>query len=234
VRFVSGAEAARHYETEPYRDLHGVWPRFLLHDAVANRYWSRLEVDFPEFQFLLVEGDRVLGEGNCVPVRGMPLQWRDAILNAWEGDGEPDRLCALAILVSPEVQGTGLSSRLLAHMRGLAVPFGTLVAPVRPTAKTHRPRMPIEEYVALRREDGAHADPWLRTHERAGGTILGTAEEAMLIEGSHADWQEWTGLELPEEGDALVPGALVPVRFEGGRGVYREPCVWVEHRISQP
>jgi len=232
VRFVSGAEAATYYETQSYRELHGVWPEFVLHDAVSNRYWGRLEVDFPEFQFLLVDGDRVLAEGNCVPVRGMPLQWRDAIVNAWEGDGEPDRVCALAILVTRAAQGTGLSSRMLAHMRGLAAAFGLLVAPVRPTAKTHHPHMAIDEYATLRREDGTHADPWLRTHERAGGTILGPADEAMLIEGSHAEWQEWTGLELPRDGEAIVPGALVPVRFDGGRGVYREPCVWVEHRIA--
>jgi hypothetical protein len=37
---------------------------------------------------------------------------------------------------------------------------------------------------------------------------------------------------MPRDGEALVPGALVPVRFENGHGVYREPCVWVEHRVE--
>jgi GNAT superfamily N-acetyltransferase len=229
VRFVSGDEAAAFRERHAW---HGIWPEFLLHDAVSNRYWGRLEVDFPDFQFLLVDGERVLGEGNCVPVRGMPLAWRDAILNAWEGDGEPDRVCALAIIVSPDLRGSGLSGRLLAHMRELAAPFGTLVAPVRPTQKADRPLMPLDEYVQLRREDGSHVDPWIRTHERLGGVILGPAEDAMLIEGSHEEWQAWTGLDLPRNGAATVPGALVPVQFADGHGVYREPCVWIEHRLA--
>lgn len=228
MRFVSGAEAKPYYETVSWR---GVWPEFLMHDAIANRYWGRLEVDFPDFQFLLVDGDRIVAEGNCVPVCGMPAQWRDAILDAFEGGGVADRVCALAIVISRDAQGSGLSSRMLAHMREVAARFGTLVAPVRPTKKSEHPHMPIDEYAALRREDGTHVDPWLRTHERAGGTILGTAEGAMLIEGTREEWQEWTGLELPEDGEAIVPEALVPVRFERGHGVYREPCVWVEHRI---
>jgi hypothetical protein len=92
--------------------------------------------------------------------------------------------------------------------------------------------MPIAEYAALRRDDGTHADPWIRTHERAGGRILGTADEAMLIEGSVDEWRAWTGLDFPADGEALVPEALVPVRFENGRGTYREPCVWLEHRVE--
>ena len=35
----------------------------------------------------------------------------------------------------------------------------------------------------------------------------------------------------PEEGDYVVPGALVPVRFEGGRGTYVEPNVWMRHPL---
>lgn len=225
MRFADGREV-------PSAALGYVWPEFLRHDSVSNRYWNRLYTEFPDFQFVFVDRDRVLCQGNCVPVHGMPAQWRDAFPNAFEGDGEPDRVCALAIIVAPEHQGTGLSSRMLAHMREIAAPLGTLVAPVRPTWKARHPHMPIEEYAELRREDGTHVDPWIRTHERAGGTILGTAEEAMLIEGTRDEWEGWTGLELPDDGEAIVPDALVPVRFENGRGVYREPCVWIEHRIS--
>ena len=118
---------------------------------------------------------------------------------------------------------------MLGHMREFAPPFGRLVAPVRPTLKERHPEVPIEEYAGWRREDGSHFDPWIRTHERAGGEIVGTAEEAMLIEAPRTNWEEWTGLELPEEGVAEVPGALVPVVFGQGHGVYREPCVWLRH-----
>ena len=147
----------------------------------------------------------------------------------FERGGEPDRLCALAIVVTPARRGGGLSSVMLEHMRELAAPFGELVAPVRPTLKCDHEHVSIEEYARWRRDDGSHHDPWIRAHERAGGVITGTAEEAMLIEGPRSRWEEWTGLELPDDGDVLVPGGLVPVRFEAGHGVYREPCVWLRH-----
>jgi GNAT superfamily N-acetyltransferase len=230
VRFVHYPEAKALEDAAGYDELLGVWPEFLLHDAISNRYWSRLYTDYAEYQFLGLEGDRVVAEGNCVPVRGRPASWREAIRDAFEGSGEPDRVCALAIIVAPGRRGAGLSSVMLTHMRETAAHLGLLVAPVRPTLKEQHPLVSAGEYAEWRREDGTHFDPWLRTHERLGGRILGPAEEAMLIEGSREDWQGWTGLELSGDGDHVVPGALAPVRFAGGRGVYREPCVWVEHR----
>jgi GNAT superfamily N-acetyltransferase len=211
--------------------LVGIWPEFLLHDAVSNLYWDRLYVDYADFQFVLLDGDEVVGEGNSLPVAAQPAQWRDAFLAAFERGGEPDRLCALAIIVAPTSRGRGLSSVMLEHMRGLAAPFGKLVAPVRPTWKERYPLLPMEEYVRWRRDDGTHFDPWIRAHERLGGEITGTAEEAMLIEGPREAWEGWTGLSFPGDGEYVVPGALVPVRFEGGHGVYCEPCVWVEHLV---
>lgn len=56
-----------------------------------------------------------------------------------------------------------------------------------------------------------------------------TAEAAMLIEGSREEWEGWTEMAFPADGTYVVPGALVPVTFTDGHGVYREPCVWVEH-----
>jgi hypothetical protein len=37
---------------------------------------------------------------------------------------------------------------------------------------------------------------------------------------------------FPADGDYTVPGALVPVRFADGRGVYVEPNVWFRHRAG--
>ncbi len=228
MRIVAGAEAAPYLE----RRIVGAWPEFLLHDAVSDRYWDRLYDDYADFQFVLVDGDEVVAEGNSIPVRGQPAQWRDAFLAAFERGGEPDRVCALAVIVASERRGRGLSRVMLEHMRGLAAPFGRLVAPVRPTSKERYPLIPIGEYVRWRRDDGTHVDPWVRTHERLGGEVTGTAEAAMLIEGTRETWEGWTGLSFPGDGEYVVPGALVPVRFEGGYGVYREPCVWVEHVVT--
>ena len=54
----------------------------------------------------------------------------------------------------------------------------------------------------------------------------------MRIEGSVDDWESWTGIAFPGDGDFVVPGALVPVRVEGGRGLYVEPNVWVRHGLA--
>src|SRR5205823_121519 len=132
------------------RRLEGIWPDFLLHDAISNRYWNRLYTDFADFQFALVERNEVLAEANSLPVAGQRAEWRDAFVAAFERGGDPDRLCALAIVVSPQHRARGLSSTMLEHMRGLAAPFGRLVAPVRPTLKERYPLIPIETYVGWR------------------------------------------------------------------------------------
>jgi hypothetical protein len=117
---------------------------------------------------MLLDGDELIGEANCIPVSGMPEQWRDAFLAAFERGGEPDRVCAIAIMVPLSRRGRGLSSVLLEHMRGLAAPFGELVAPVRPTLKERHPEVSIEEY-AGRAARGRIALRPLDPHARARG-----------------------------------------------------------------
>ena len=101
----------------------------------------------------------------------------------------------------------------------------TLIAPVRPSLKHRYPLTPIDRYLAWRRQDGPHLDPWLRTHERLGGVIVGIAPESVTVTGSVAEWEEWTEIALPESGAYVVPGALVPVEIDRERndGVYVEP-----------
>jgi hypothetical protein len=105
-----------------------------------------------------------------------------------------------------------------------------MIAPVRPTWKERYPLIPIQRYAAWRRSDGLPYDPWLRTHERLGGEILASAPRSMTIVGTRAEWEEWTTMTFPDDGDYVVPGALVPVHFKNDRGLYVEPNVWVRHR----
>jgi GNAT superfamily N-acetyltransferase len=211
---------------ESFARLRDAWPRFLLHDAVSNEHWHRLFDEFAEFQFCAVEDGEVVAEGCSIPVAGLPAGWRDAFLS----EGEPDRLCALQVLVDRRRQGEGLSRPMLEHMRGLAAARGwELWAPVRPTRKSAYPLIPIERYATWRRDDGELFDPWLRTHERLGATVHSVAHGAMRIEGSRADWEDWTGMTFPEPGSYVVPGALVPVEFDADGGLYVEPNVWMRH-----
>jgi GNAT superfamily N-acetyltransferase len=217
--------------SEAFSQLRRAWPEIVFHDVVSNEYWSRLYDERPDFQFALVEDGRVVAEGNSLPVNGLPRGWRDAFPSGF-GDKEPDRLCALAILIDPDRQGGGLSHVMLEHMRGLAAERGwDLVAPVRPTLKHRYPLTPIERYVEWRREDGLLFDPWLRAHERLGAELVGVAPDSLIAEGTVAELEEWCGLAFPESGSYVVEGALVPVEIdrEANRGRYSEPNVWMRH-----
>jgi hypothetical protein len=111
-----------------------------------------------------------------------------------------------------------------------------LVAPVRPTWKHKYPLIPIERYIGWQRDDGTPFDPWIRVHKLVGGEILRSAPAAMRVTGSVADWEEWTGMGLPDSGSYVIPDALVPVAIDRERdiGVYVEPACWVRHRLPTP
>ena len=223
--------------THAERDLRGtigdLWPEFMTHDPIANAFWPRLYEVFPDFQFWVVDEKATIGYACTVPVHwdGLPeprgVDW--ALSNGQSG--EPTTLSAVVAALVPEYRGKGISSVLLRRMAGLATAHGLdcMIAPVRPTWKERYPLTPTESYIKWRREDGFHYDPWLRAHERVGADILDPAPRSMTITGSRAEWEDWTDLQFPEDGDYIVPGALVPVQFADGVGTYVEPNVWMRH-----
>ena len=89
----------------------------------------------------------------------------------------------------------------------------------------------MERYVRWTREDGLPWDPWIRLHARLGAELVEVCPESMRVTGTVDEWEGWTGLTFPDDGDYVVPGALVPVRFDAGTGVYVEPNVWVRHAL---
>ena len=222
-------------------EIEDTFAPFLGHGEVALRHWHRLRQELPELQLVLwdEERDAVVGHGRTMPARaaeGLP-GGIDDMLETWFGGGErpePDVLSALVAVVDRERRGEGLSSLLIGAMRDLARQqgFPALVAPVRPTWKDRYPLIPMERYVSWQRDDGLPFDPWLRLHARLGAKPLEVCPESMRVEGSSDEWEEWTGIAFPDDGDYVVPGALVPVRFEGGRGVYVEPNVWMRHPVA--
>jgi GNAT superfamily N-acetyltransferase len=238
ARVVTAAEEQlRHHPT--FREIHGVWPEFLLHDRVINEHWNDLYTRCPEFQFCLYDAaaERVLAEGNTVPVvwdGAAEPGGVDWAIPQVRSDAAPTTLCALQAVVRRDAQGHGLSRLMVETMRTLARERGLdcLIAPVRPPLKASYPLTPIDRFVEWRRDDGLLLDPWLRTHERLGAELLGVAPESMRIEGAVPEWERWTGLAFPDDGDYVVAGALVPVRFANGRGVYVEPNVWMRHSVE--
>jgi hypothetical protein len=142
-------------------------------------------------------------------------------------------LCALAIAVLPERRGEQLSNRMIEAMRDAARTHALreLIAPVRPTLKERYPLTPIERFVEWRGPDGAHFDPWIRTHERVGGEIMALAPQSMVIEAPVSDWAEWIDLPLPGDGTYVVDGMLAPLQVRGGVGRHVEPNVSMRHSV---
>ncbi len=221
-----------------------VWPEYNLHGDVLNRWWSSLDVDLPEFQFVLYDeaSDEVVAEGNSGPMSwdgrddALPDGIDSAIEQIFEsapaGPGV-NTLCALAAAVPREGRARGLAEQLLNAMRMIAERHGLtyLVAPVRPSWKERYPLTSIETYIQWRREDGHLLDPWMRVHERLGARVSRPLPTSMRITGSVSDWEGWTGLAFPESGDYVFPGGLALVHIDRflDRGSYWEPNVWMVH-----
>ncbi len=221
------------------------WPVWLS-TAAFRAYWSELyQPSLARHQTIAVDGDgRVVGLANSVPFflpPGAPLPdtgW-DAVLE-WGVTGAragtaPNTLSALSVAIDPGHRGTGLAARLLEAMKPPARAAGVtrMVAPVRPTLKASYPLQDFTTYCGWRREDGTPFDPWLRTHEALGATVIGPATASQTITGTLEQWQRWTGLRFPASGLYAIPGALAPLEIDlaADRGVCLEPNLWMEHPL---
>jgi len=220
------------------------WPEFMRHDPIGGLFYGNVVDRFAEH--VLVAQDEtgavvaqafsvpfVLG-GSDLPVNGWDGVIRNGLLTSVHGE-EPDALSAVEIVVRTDLQGCGLSGRLLAAMRANAARhgFAELVAPVRPNRKTDV-HEPMSAYAFRTRDDGLPVDPWLRVHVRAGGVIDRIAPRSMVVPGTLEEWREWTGLPFDTTGPVEVPKALAPVwcDVEHGTATYVEPNVWVRHRTG--
>jgi GNAT superfamily N-acetyltransferase len=214
------------------------FPEFINHNE-PGRNWGRLYTDFPAFQVALVDGDELLAEAHAIPVpwdgtvADLPSGWDEGFEAGMTSGLQATALMAIAISVAPQQQGRQLSSRMIrtfvdnARSAGLS----SVIAPVRPTWKERYPLIPIESYMEWRRADGSHFDPWLRIHERVGGEILAAAPRSMVITAPASDWQEWTGLPFPADGEYVFHGGLATLVVENGVGTHVEPNIWVLHRV---
>ena len=221
-------------------EVDDVFPEFLYHGDVTNLYWHRLSEDLPELQLVLYdeECDALVGRGHTIPARvadGLP-GGVDDMLERHFGSGRrqsSDVLSALLAIVDPSRQGQGLSAPIIEGMRGVAAAAGfrELIAPVRPTWKERYSLTPLERYAHWTRDDGLPFDPWIRLHVRLGAELAEVCPESMRVSGTVEEWEEWTEMHFPEDGDYVVPGALVPVTFAAGVGVYTEPNVWMRHAV---
>ena len=218
-----------------------VLPEYNNHGDVLNRYWGRLTDERPEFQFhLLSDEGEILARARSIPVawdgsiEGLPAGIDGAIARGFE-ERSADVLCALVIMVPPALQRRGLSADAVRAMGSLARRHGLdgVIAPVRPSWKERYPLVPIERYARWRRGDHLLFDPWMRVHERLGATILRPEGRSLRITGTVAEWEQWTGIAYPENGDYWFPRGLATLTIDrdADRGRYWEPNVWMRHAL---
>jgi hypothetical protein len=240
---VTAAERPDLWERARRDDLFDdVWPEYNMHGNNTPAYFGALFPRYPEFQALYLDrrSDRIIARG-----RTIPFHWDgtlddlppgiDALgIRAIHEDSPPTALSALAAEIDKTYQGSGLSGLVISTMASLAEAHGlrTLVAPVRPSWKDRYPITPIDRYAAWRRPDGLPFDPWMRVHARLGGRILRPEPRSLHIVAPLEDWQAWTGMTFPEDGQYVFPHGLAPLDVFGGVGDYWEPNVWMAHDVT--
>ena len=228
-------------------------PEFLRHDGTGALNYRHGRDRYLDFILVAVDReqpDRVVARAVSVPFSlggGIPDRaelpdggWEEVIRWAHAdhvADRAPNTVSALEIMVLAPYRGRGVSQLMLARLRDntRARGIADLYGPVRPTEKHLEPQTPFAEYVARTRADGLPWDPWIRAHIRIGGRIVKIAPCSMAVAGTLAEWRRWTGLPFDQSGDAIVPGALVPVHVacEQNHAVYVEPNVWIHHRTGK-
>lgn len=219
------------------------WPEFIFHDPVTDEYINRVELYFPYYDVMLLEDGKVVAGAWGVPLQwdgqasGLPDGGYDGALasavTGQENAVPADTLCIMAAAVRADRQGAGLAGKALTALRERATSTGLrhVIAPVRPALKSRYPLTPMENFARWMRTDGLHIDPWIRTHQRLSASILASAPRSMVIMGTVAEWEEWTGMAFPESGPYVVPDALDLVDIDQGqnRGTYEETNLWMQH-----
>jgi GNAT superfamily N-acetyltransferase len=233
-------------------EIQSAVPEFMRHDRTGELYYGNAALRrYLEYGLVAVdpaEPDRPVARAFCAPFAfrdtpgrdELPSDGWDAVIRWGHEDHlagrRPNAVSALEIMVTPRLQGRGVSRRMLLAMRDNAgrLGFRDLYGPLRPTEKDKEPLTPFAEYVARRRADGLPFDAWVCTHVRAGAEIVGIAPRSMVVAGTLAEWRDWTGLPFDRRGLAIVPGALSPVHvsLEQDHAVYVEPNLWVRHPVS--
>ncbi|MGH9171802.1 MAG: GNAT family N-acetyltransferase [Acidimicrobiales bacterium] len=218
-----------------------VWPEYNNHGNHTPTYFGALFPEHAAFQVLVVERDteRVVARGRSIPFRwdgseeDLPHGIDAVGLRAVEGRDPPTAVSALAAEVALDQQGKGLSALVIQSMAAAAraAGLGSLVAPVRPSWKDRYPLTEVERYAAWRRDDGLPFDPWLRVHARLGAVIIRPEPESLRIEAPITEWEGWTEMTFPEDGDYIFPRGLAPLSVRNGVGLYWEPNVWMLHQF---
>jgi len=222
-----------------------IWPEFMQHDMIVNKYWEYLLSSFLNFQIAYVLDKTTIGIANSIPLKwnkdfdklpdeGLDWALKKAV-NDYSNNFTPNLLVGLQISIDKDYQGQGLSTLLLKSMKKIAKEnnIKNIAIPIRPTLKSNYPLISIDDYITWERADNLQFDPWLRIHVRNGGEIVRACKKSMQIEGTVQEWESWTNKKYPGDGNYIVTGALTPISIDTKKniGKYIEPNVWILHKV---
>lgn len=221
------------------------WPQFMLQGSIPALYREAFFELFSDFQIAVYNSDdKVIAIGSSISINWdysseqLPLGWDDVLEKSVHDHNQykpPTTLVGMSITVSSAYRGQELGRTVLQKMGEIAQEWGfkSIIIPVRPVLKCRYPLTPIHRYAQWKREDNSPFDPWLRVHYQLGARQVGIATESMVINGSVAEWESWTGMCFPESGSYIVPEALQPVAInrEQDWGCYKDPNIWVYYDL---
>jgi GNAT superfamily N-acetyltransferase len=221
--------------------FYDVWPVYNMHGNHTGQYFGALFPQYAHLQVLFTDqrSGGIIGRGRTIPFRwdgtleSLPAGIDAVGIQAVTEPGPPTALSALAAEVATDYQGGGLSGLVIRAMADVARRHGLapLVAPVRPSRKDRYPLIPIERYAGWQRPDGLPFDPWQRVHARLGARLLRTEPRSLEITAPAADWEAWTQMAFPGDGEYVFPGGLAPLTVTAGTGAYWEPNIWMRHEV---
>ena len=166
-------------------------------------------------------------------VGGAPRRNRRPTRGVDETAPAPNRyvLSTLVAVVDRKRQREGLPSDLIRAMGDIAVSqgFPALVAPIRPTSKDRYPLIPIERYVAWRRDDGLPFDPGSACTPALARELLEVCPESMR-RGQRRRVGGMDGPRHPRGRRLRRPRRARPDPGRGGRGLYVEPRLDASYR----
>ncbi len=225
--------------------IHLAFPPITIASAISQKYWSRLETYYPDFQFFLLSknGD-LIGFMNTIPFHfneelselsddGWDWMLTKGILD-FENQTSRNYLGGLQVIIRAKYQGQGYSKQILRYAKEVAKTKGLhqLVIPIRPTKKHEHPGMSMTDYMKLENQYGI-ADPWIRTHVKNGAIIIKVCENSMNVKGDIPFWEGILKHRISASGNYLAEGALSPVSIdiEKNKGEYREANIWLKYNL---
>lgn len=153
--------------------------------------------------------------------------------SASDARGSHRLLGGLAVSVPAVHRSKGYARVMIRALLDLARSKGLegLVVPVRPSAKSRHPWVPIDDYVGWTDHSGRHYDPWLRSHLACGAKMVGPCVRSMVVDEPLPFWETWAGQTFDRSGSHILDGALKPIEIDLDRqaGRYEEPNVWVAY-----